>query len=225
MRKLLYAVSAVAIGVTFGATAQAETWDNTEVNIANVAINWVPGFNRVAIDASVNISADRGGEIGDGLFNGDIGKIETTAIGAVNESQSFVGRDSFEAGSFVSGRASLEGTRLKIDDVRYRGYEEGGRWGDSRERLSIDNVEYWSVDGSLAVRAGGYIEFEGVPHTNVYNVALNFERIDGSVTIDAYRGGEIGGVGNISATAVGALNRSVTTVGIPGHLGQIDFGD
>ena len=220
MRKLLCAVSAVAIGVAFGATAQAADLHDADVNIANIAINIVPGVTWLpAIDASVNISADDYSDIE------DIGNIKTNAIGAANLSETFVGRDNFTASESVTLVGGLDLAGAHIHGVTSIEVEEGGLFtGDYVDVFHAGPADFWSIEGRLAVETSDSFSFNGVPETNVLNLALNFERIDGSVNVWSDDLSDIGNIGNIKTSAIGAVNQSITAVGVPGNLGQLGLG-
>lgn len=234
MRKVLLAASAVVLtfGIVAGeASAEERIW-------ANVAVNAVPGWFNPGVDASVDITAGRGADIGHIAWHADnwkninrdgLGSISAVAAGAVND------------GTIVVGQESLETKDVTADvQVRGRYYSDRqyahiaghlGMGGPDGLDLALDGGHYFREDGGY-FRANGdfsgsYESFEGVPAGIAVNAALNTENINSSVTISAARGGwwdaggSIGNIGSVSAAAIGAQNTGTIVVGVPGNLGAL----
>ncbi|WP_366554465.1 hypothetical protein [Aquibaculum sediminis] len=223
MRKVLLSASAAVLALGISTAAQAADINDADVNIANIAVNYVPGNFGPAIDGSINVSAE-GGDIGhQGWHEGrDLGVSETFAAGAVNQTDVNIGRNAASGAFSVDSTSYSSRDSLEIDEITNVHYDEGGFGGAELGYFDVDGVDYWSSSRFSDLDVAGNFAYEGVAATNIVNVALNFESIDGSANYvaDGWMS-SIGNIGAISTSAIGALNVTTATIGIPGNLGDL----
>lgn len=236
MRRVLLAASAVALTVGMAATVEAAGLHDADVNFVNIAVNAVPDNFGPAIDGSINVTAI-GGDIGhQGWHAGrDLGVSSTFAAGAVNQTELHIGRNAASGGfdmdqTTISHIDSFEVDEITHIDAEARIYaDEGGFFGGEvyagggLHYFDVDGIDYWSATRISNLELSGDFAYEGVPATNVVNLALNLESIDGSANYTAVGFmSEIGNIGAISTSAIGALNVTTATIGVPGSLGDLD---
>src|SRR5699024_1103855 len=89
--------------------------------------------------------------------------------------------------------------------------------------FDVDGIDYWWATRSSNLELSGDFAYAGVPATNVVNLALNLESSDGSANTTAVGFmSEVGNIRAISTRAIGALNVTTATIGVPGSLGDLD---
>ena len=238
MGKLLFAVSAIALSVGLVATAEAAGPKDADVNVVNIAVNVVPahipGFGSVdpvtAIDGSINVSATLGGSVGHQGWHGDLnlGKTETFAVGAVNQANTYVGRDQVSGAFSMERNASRSTVNHRMGHFNHAGHLTDGDGEavdvDAAHSYEANGSDYWARNRASSFTMNESFAADLVPETNVLNAALNTEMINGSANYSAHFGGSIDNIGAVSTTAIGALNVSTTVIGVPGNLGDLGVG-
>lgn len=235
MRKVLLAASAVAVTVGMAAGAQAADPSNADVNFVNIAVNAVPYNLGPAIDGSINVTAI-GGDVGHQGWHRDrdLDPSSTFAAGAVNQTELNIGRNAASGDFVMDGTTISHVDSFEVDEIthvdaqaRVRA-EEGGFFGGELyaggelHYFDVDDVDFWSSTRVSNLDLSGNLAYEGVPATNVVNLALNFESIDGSANYTAVGFmSEVGNIGAISTSAIGALNVTTATIGVPGGISDL----
>jgi len=207
----------------------------SDVNFVNIAVNAVPDNWGPAIDGSINVTAIAGDVGHQGWHRGrTLGESSTLAAGAVNPTHLNIGRNA-ASGGFDMDRTTISHVdSFEVDEIthvdaqaRVRA-EEGGFFGGELyaggelHYFDVDDVDFWSSTRVSDFDLSGNFAYEGVPATNVVNLALNFESIDGSANYTAVGFmSEVGNIGAISTSAIGALNVTTATIGVPGGISDL----
>ncbi|HLS68516.1 MAG TPA: hypothetical protein VK035_04175 [Kiloniellales bacterium] len=233
MRRVLLAATALALSFGMAVGAQAASWDDADVNFVNIAVNTGLTSNGAPVDASINVSAVSG-DIGHQGWHPrrDLGASSTFAAGAVNQTDLSIGRDMRAGALEVSSRTAGGADIFSVEDITYIDLEAGaagwvggagGVIGVEGKYFDADHLTYVSTDNWSSLRVEGRYFESVVPQTNVLNVAFNDQPIDGSANYRAINLlGEVGNIGAINTSAIGALNVTNATIGLPGSIGDMD---
>ena len=231
-------MSAITLSVGFVATAEAAGPKDADVNVVNIAVNYVPenipsigrGNPAAAINGSINVSASGLGSVGHQGWHGELnlGKTETFAVGAVNQANTYVGRDQGSGASPMERNASRSTVNHRMGNFNHAGHltvEAGDMVDvDVAHSYEANGSDYWARNRANSFTMNESFAADLVPETNVLNAALNTEMINGSANYSAHFGGSIDNIGAVSTTAIGALNVSTTVIGVPGNLGDLGVG-